>query len=127
MASVTWIGEDQGDVPGPSFTTCYGRKFHKGQPVEITDEDTLKRARGNPFFDVDGEHASPPRDDTDDEPVLAPEFIKANEANPDGEQVETDINKMKIAQLRELAGMRGLNAFGLTKPELRTALVPQAD
>jgi hypothetical protein len=53
MAKVTWLGEDTADTPGPSFTTCYGGiKFPKGEAVEISDPDTIKRARGNKYFEV---------------------------------------------------------------------------
>ncbi len=53
MAKVIWVGEDTDDVPGPSFTTCYGGlKFPKGVPVEVTDEDAIRRARGNLNFKV---------------------------------------------------------------------------
>lgn len=53
MTKVIWLGEDQGDIPGPSFTTCYGGlKFSKGEPVELTDPDMIRRAKGNPNFNV---------------------------------------------------------------------------
>lgn len=52
MAKVIWLGEDTEDMPGPSFTTCYGLKFPKDVPVEVTDEDAIRRARGNLNFKV---------------------------------------------------------------------------
>lgn len=56
MAKVTWLGEDTEDYAGPSFTTCFGGiKFSKGKPVEITDPDSIARARRNQFFEVEGE------------------------------------------------------------------------
>lgn len=52
MVKVIWVGEDTADIPGPSFTTCYGLKFPKDVPVEVTDEDAIRRARGNLNFKV---------------------------------------------------------------------------
>ena len=70
MAKITWRGEDELHAPaaGPSFTTAYdGIKFPKGQPVEVTNQDFINRARKNKFFDVEGPdefvslHAEPKR------------------------------------------------------------------
>lgn len=73
MAKVIWKGEDdlhfaldeKGEkIPaaGPSFTMWNGVKFEKGKPVEVTNETALKKARGNPFFDVvDEERRGPGR------------------------------------------------------------------
>ncbi len=52
MVKVMWLGEDTETMPGPSFTTCYGLKFPKDVPVEVTDSDALRRARGNLQFKV---------------------------------------------------------------------------
>lgn len=64
MAQVTWLGEDEihGEgAAGPSFTTAFGGlKFPKGKPVEVSDRDIIKRARGNPFFEVSGVPGRPP-------------------------------------------------------------------
>ncbi len=60
MAKVTWLGEDDGDTPGPSFTTCFDLKFPKGVAVEVTDKDTITRARKNRFFEVSGVPGRPP-------------------------------------------------------------------
>jgi hypothetical protein len=49
MAKVTWLGE--GDA-GPEETQAFGKTFKLGEPVEITDEEALKSATGNQFFDV---------------------------------------------------------------------------
>lgn len=54
MARVTWLGEDADGRAGPSFTTCFGMKFPKGEPVEVVDKDIIARARRNPFFEVSG-------------------------------------------------------------------------
>jgi hypothetical protein len=81
--NVTWLGEDQGTSPGPSFNiwgqaisgtmTCYF-KFDKGVPVLIDDEagtlaqrqlaeHILAQAGGNRFFTVeDPEPEEPPPD-----------------------------------------------------------------
>jgi hypothetical protein len=40
MAKITWLGEDAPGVAGPSFTTCYGLKFPKGEEVEVNDKKT---------------------------------------------------------------------------------------
>ena len=52
MTKVIWLGEDTEDIAGPSFTTCYGLKFPKGDAVEVTDPDALRRAKGNLQFKV---------------------------------------------------------------------------
>ena len=67
MAKLTWKGEDGPDVPGPSFTIAFGGiKFPKGEPVEVTDKDTIARARKNPFFEVSGVLGRPPKEKTDE-------------------------------------------------------------
>lgn len=55
MAKITWLGEDRlhNGAAGPSFTTWRGTKFPKGEPVEVADEETLRKAKGNPFFEVE--------------------------------------------------------------------------
>lgn len=81
MAKVIWKGEDElhftlddnGEkIPaaGPSFTTWNGVKFEKGKAVEVTNAIALKKARNNPFFDVQ-----------DDEPKRGPGRPKKVEAN----------------------------------------------
>lgn len=62
MAKITWLGEDAEGVAGPSFTTCFDRKFPKGEPVEVTDKDVIARARKNQFFEVTGVPGRPPKD-----------------------------------------------------------------
>ncbi len=63
MAKLTWLGEDTENYAGPSYTTCFDMKFPKGQPVEVTDPDTIKRARKNRFFEVTGVPGRPPKSD----------------------------------------------------------------
>jgi hypothetical protein len=78
--NVTWLGEDQGTSPGPSFNiwgqaisgtmTCYF-KFDKGVPLLIDDEagtpqqrqlaqHILAQAASNRFFTVEGSTGDPP-------------------------------------------------------------------
>lgn len=66
MAKVTWLGEDAADYAGPSFTTCFGMKFPKGEPVEVTDKDTIMRARRNQFFEVSNGPGRPKAEDVKD-------------------------------------------------------------
>lgn len=66
MAKLTWLGEDGEDVAGPSFTTCFGMKFKKGEAVEVTDRDFIRRAQGNPFFEVSGVPGRPPKVKSDE-------------------------------------------------------------
>lgn len=101
MAKITWLGEDAPDYAGPSFTTCFGKKFPKGEAVEVNDPDMVRRASGNPFFSVEEE--------AETEDVGA-------EASDDG------YDDMKIAELRNLADASGINHDGMTKSELRDAL-----
>lgn len=64
MAKITWLGEDEihGEQAGPSFTTAFGKKkFPKGEAVEVTDPDVIRRAKGNPFFKVEGTPGRPPK------------------------------------------------------------------
>jgi hypothetical protein len=63
MAKITWLGEEDGENPGPSFTRCFDRKFPKGEPVEVTDKDIIARARRNQFFEVSGIPGRPPKAD----------------------------------------------------------------
>lgn len=67
MAKITWLGEDEAGVAGPSFTTAFDRKFPKGETVEVTDKDIIARARKNPFFEVSGVPGRP-RQEKSDEP-----------------------------------------------------------
>jgi hypothetical protein len=62
MAKLTWLGEDTDDVPGPSFTKAFDRKFVKGEPVEVTDKDIIARAKKNKFFEVTGVVGRPKSD-----------------------------------------------------------------
>lgn len=68
MAKITWIGEDGPDVAGPSFTTCFDLKFPKGVAVEVTDKDTIARARKNKFFEVSGVPGRPPKVENVEDP-----------------------------------------------------------
>lgn len=99
MTKVTWLGEDElhGGGAGPSFTTAFGGiKFPKGEPVDVTDDAIVAKARGNQYFEVEG-------DEHDD---------------ADGDALDD----MKIADLREMADARGIDHEGLSKAELRDAL-----
>ncbi len=49
---LTWKGEDTKDYAGPSFTTWYGKRFPKDVPVEASDPEMIRRAKGNRFFEV---------------------------------------------------------------------------
>jgi hypothetical protein len=69
MAKLTWLGEDEPGVAGPSFTTAFGGiKFPKGEAVEVTDKDIIARARKNRFFEVSGVPGRPPKEKVSDEP-----------------------------------------------------------
>ena len=63
MAKITWLGEEDGEHPGPSFTRCFDLKFPKGEAVEVIDKDIIARARKNPFFEVSGVPGRPPKVD----------------------------------------------------------------
>lgn len=67
MAKLTWLGEDEPGIAGPSFTTAFGGiRFPKGEPVEVTDKDIIARARRNQFFEVTGLGGRPPKEKTDE-------------------------------------------------------------
>lgn len=96
MTTLTWKGEDElhNGGAGPSFTTAFGGiKFPKGQAVEVTDPDMIRRAKGNRFFTVS-----------------------------EGEDHSDDLDGMKIAELREMAEAAGIDHTGMSKAELRDAL-----
>jgi hypothetical protein len=78
MPKVTWTGEDHlHSLPdgspgaGPSFTTWRGLKFPKGEAVEVTDAETVRKAKNNPFFKVEGLPGRPPKvkDGDDQDPA----------------------------------------------------------
>lgn len=58
MRTVTWKGEDEdhrtqdGSGAGPSFTTCWGKKFPKDVAVTVDDETILRKAGANRYFSV---------------------------------------------------------------------------
>lgn len=55
MAVLTWLGEDDYDgpgIPGPSYCVWKGVRFDKGNPVEVSDPDMIRRAKGNKFYSV---------------------------------------------------------------------------
>jgi hypothetical protein len=54
MAKVTWLGEDEENIAGPSWTTWQNMRFDKGRAVEITNNEILAKAKGNRFFKVEG-------------------------------------------------------------------------
>lgn len=98
MAKITWLGEDGDDVAGPSFTTCFDRKFRKGEAVDVTDPDMIARAKKNQFFDVQG-------------------------ADDEGDTRGGDeLDDMNIGPLREVAETEGVDHAGLSKPQLRDAI-----
>lgn len=72
MTKITWLGEDGDDVAGPSFTTCFDRRFNKGEAVDVDDKDTVERARKNPFFQVEGDDDPAGDDGLDDLSVAEP-------------------------------------------------------
>lgn len=76
MAKVTWLGEDKlhnsvsadgitTEGAGPSFTIWAGTKFPKGEAVDVTDADVIKRAKRNHFFKVEGGPGRPKASDGD--------------------------------------------------------------
>jgi hypothetical protein len=55
-ASVTWLGEDHlhPDGNGPRKNMWNGIEFVKGEAVEIDNPHMIAKAKGNPFYEVDG-------------------------------------------------------------------------
>lgn len=55
MTAITWLGEDHlhADGIGPSATTWNGIRFPKDVPVNVDNEDMIRKARTNPFFSLD--------------------------------------------------------------------------
>lgn len=99
MAKLTWLGEDTNDVPGPSFTKAFDMKFVKGTPVEVSDQDIIARASKNQFFKVQAGEAAIQTDEPD------------------------DLKGMTIAELRNLADASGITHEGMSKAELRDAIL----
>lgn len=71
---VTWLGEP-GSEEGAT-TEAYGQTFQMGEAVDVTDERTIEKAKGNKFFKVAGDKS--PTVETN--PELAPtEPVAAHE------------------------------------------------
>lgn len=105
MAKITWLGEDGPGVAGPSFTTCYGGlKFPKGEAVEVSDPDIIKRASKNQYFAVE----------MDEEPQEDHEEVELSS--------DDSLDHMKVAELREMAEAKGIEHAGMSKADLREAL-----
>ena len=49
MALVTYIGQPAVPDNHREETTQFGLTFKLGEPIEIADEETVARIRGNPF------------------------------------------------------------------------------
>lgn len=69
MARVTWLGEDDlhNGGAGPSFVVWNGQKFPKDVPVEVTSQVAIRKAKGNPFFKVEGLPGRPAKVKDDDD------------------------------------------------------------
>jgi hypothetical protein len=54
LAQLVWLGEDKlhKDGIGPRETTWNDHTFPIGVPVNVSDPYMVKKARGNPFFEV---------------------------------------------------------------------------
>ena len=50
----------------PATVEWMGKTFPANVPVEVTTPFILRKAAGNPFFDVDGEAKAPPEPDEKD-------------------------------------------------------------
>jgi hypothetical protein len=73
MAKITWLGEDVGDIAGPSFTTAFGDiKFPKGVAVEVADVAIVAKAKRNRFFKVEDGQPAELIDEDDLEKLTAP-------------------------------------------------------
>ena len=56
MTQLMWLGEDQEDMPGPSYHIWNGVKFRKDQWVELTDAHMIAKAKGSRFYKVTEEN-----------------------------------------------------------------------
>lgn len=110
MTKITWLGEDGPGVAGPSFTTCFGRKFPKGEAIEMADPEAIKRAKGNPYFSVEAGEAPKVQAVAAEEP-------------PHEEPAEDDLKGLTIAELRNMADASGIDHHGLSKADLREAIL----
>ena len=52
MALVTYIGQPAVPDNHREETTQFGLTFKLGEPIEIADEETVARIRGNPFYEI---------------------------------------------------------------------------
>lgn len=82
MTMVTWLGEDalHPDGNGPRFNEWRGTRFEVGKPVEIDNPHMVAKARGNPFYSVDGEAKRGPGRPPNPKPELKVEEPKAGDA-----------------------------------------------
>lgn len=60
MAKIRWIGEGE---DGPRVNTWRGIIFEVGKWVEIEDPHIVAKAKGNPYYEVEGDKpkAPPPK------------------------------------------------------------------
>lgn len=68
MARITWLGENKlhENGSGPSSTTWAGLTFPINESVEVADPVLIRKAKGNPFFKVEGVPGRPPNKVKDD-------------------------------------------------------------
>lgn len=59
--NITWLGEDHlhedGNGPAKNVWRLGGGEeiaFHKGEPVSVSHPHVIEKAKGNPFFSVEG-------------------------------------------------------------------------
>lgn len=68
MATITWKGEGPN---GPPSIEWRGITFPVGEPVEVDNPWLVAKAKGNPFFEVEGD--IPTGDPPTPEPYLGPD------------------------------------------------------
>lgn len=110
MAKLTWLGTDgseQGDeyIPLAPCTWC-GVTFEVGQPVEVTDETMIRKARGNHFFRVEEDVVPEPQSFFGPEQSLPIGLIRpeAWTNTPPGPFPDYPPNPPSLAELRAMGG-----------------------
>jgi hypothetical protein len=122
MAKVKWLGE--GDA-GPEETQAFGRTFRIGEAVDVTDEEQLKSATGNQYFDVAGAKNQPETIEDNPElmaPITGPAALGDQVKNAAfGTQEELDAHRQMSIEAternEEIQAKRGRPRGSKNKPK----------
>lgn len=91
-----FVGDPADDFAGPSNISMFGVDFTKGEYVEVTDANAIRKIRGHSHFHVEGEgEVEAVHTETDDLPALGLEALK-DLARAEGVEFQEDTTKAKL-------------------------------